>query len=153
MSVCCAQLSSVLSFQETSTLIRDAIAASESVVNELEYSRGINKSTGDAGYDVRVAAALGDMCQGKIAVNAERFCSEAVRKCVSRMISFRVQRLYLVKRGRELVAERNAIAEDMQANDHEDGRRRLAGITLALRSIQAATEALSEKEHKDGLSG
>lgn len=67
----------------------------------------------------------------------------------SRLISVRIQRAHLVKRSRELLSERNALAQE---SNHSDAtRRRIAGITLALRNIQSSIESLTEKEQKDGL--
>jgi hypothetical protein len=68
------------------------------------------------------------------------------------MINLRVQRLYLIKRSRELLADRNAVAQELQAAPSEDLRRKLTGITLSLKNIQSSIEALAEKELKDGLS-
>lgn len=42
----------------------------------------LDKTVTDDGYDIKVAAALGDACQAKVVQNSERFCSDNVRKLV-----------------------------------------------------------------------
>jgi hypothetical protein len=64
--------------QEALVLIKDAIAAGDQLVDLDTAMPWHNTDT----RDIRVAQTFGEAAQTKICASAERFCSEAVRKCI-----------------------------------------------------------------------
>ncbi len=47
-----------------------------------QFTATVGGAVDDDGFDVRTAAALGEAFQSKVLQGADRFCPDAVRKCI-----------------------------------------------------------------------